>query len=42
LAVLNLPKRINVLVTFASGIVKGMTGNASPALAGLRPATPEG
>jgi hypothetical protein len=38
LAVLDLPKRINVLITFADGVVKAMTGNAyfpspSPALA---------
>ena len=38
LAVLDLPKRINVLITFATGIVTGMTGNPtfpspSPALA---------
>jgi hypothetical protein len=38
LAVLDLPKRINVLITYASGVVTGMTGNAnfpspSPALA---------
>jgi hypothetical protein len=37
LAVLDLPKRINVLITFADGVVKAMTGNAyfpspSPAL----------
>ena len=36
--VLDLPKRINVLITYASGVVTGMTGNAafpspSPALA---------
>jgi hypothetical protein len=40
LAVLDLPKRINVLITFADGVVKGMTGNASfpspsPALAAV-------
>jgi len=38
LAVLDLPKRINVLITYASGVVAGMTGNPSfptpsPALA---------
>jgi len=38
LAVLDLPKRINVLITFADGVVKAMTGNVyfpspSPALA---------
>src|SRR6202050_5296610 len=38
LAVLDLPKRINVLITFADGVVTAMTGNASfpspsPALA---------
>ena len=38
LAVLDLPKRINLLITYADGVVKGMTGNAyfpspSPALA---------
>ena len=38
MAVLDLPKRINVLITYASGVVTGMTGNASfptpsPALA---------
>jgi len=38
LAVLDLPKRINVLITYASGVVVGMTGNPSfptpsPALA---------
>ena len=38
LAVLDLPKRINVLITYANGVVEGMTGNASfptpsPALA---------
>jgi len=44
LAVLDLPKRINVLITFASGVVKGMTGNAyfsspMPALATVSAAT---
>jgi hypothetical protein len=29
LAVLVLPKRINVLITYASGVVEGMTGNPS-------------
>jgi len=38
LAVLDLPKRINVLITYANSVVEGMTGNASfptpsPALA---------
>jgi len=28
LAVLDLPKRINVLITFANGVVTGMTGNS--------------
>jgi hypothetical protein len=40
LAVLDLPKRINVLITFADGVVTAMTGNASfpspsPALAAV-------
>ena len=40
LAVLDLPKRINVFITYANGVVTGMTGNAnfpspSPALATL-------
>ena len=29
LAVLDLPKRINVLITYANSVVEGMTGNAS-------------
>ncbi len=38
LAVLDLPKRINVLITYANSVVEGMTGNTSfptplPALA---------
>jgi hypothetical protein len=46
LAVLDLPKRINVLVTYAHSVVEGMTGNAafptpSPALATVTAAITE-
>ena len=46
LAVLDLPKRINVLVTYAHSVVEGMTGNAafptpSPALATVTTAITE-